>query len=397
MNLHEYQAKALLSDYGVTVPAGLLLTKSSDTSVVEKHLPESQLGRWVVKAQVHSGARGKAGGVKLVEDVQSALDAARELLGTRLVTHQTGPDGLPVEAVLVEPAAAIARECYLALTVDRALQRVVMIASSQGGMDIETVARTSPDSIRRCVINPTIGLAGYQARELAFSLGLEGAQVKAFVTMALNLYRAFVERDAALMEINPLAVLDDGNLSVVDAKIALDDNASYRQPEWWSRRDANQEDPAERKAIEHGLNYVSLDGNIACMVNGAGLAMATMDLIKHAGGSPANFLDVGGGTSAEKVTAAFKLILENVRVDAILVNIFGGIVRCDLIAEGIIEAAREVSLQVPTVVRLAGTNAEQGRRMLAQSGLQLTAEDDLASAARTAVALAEKHGESAKR
>lgn len=247
------------------------------------------------------------------------------------------------------------------------------------------------------MINPTLGLAGYQARELAFSLGLEGAQIKAFVTMALNLYRAFVERDAALMEINPLAVLDDGGLSVVDAKVALDDNASYRQPEWWARRDTNQEDPAERKAIEHGLNYVSLDGNIACMVNGAGLAMATMDLIKHAGGSPANFLDVGGGTSAEKVTAAFKLILENARVDAILVNIFGGIVRCDLIAEGIIEAAREVSLEVPTVVRLAGTNAEQGRRMLAQSGLQLTAEDDLASAARAVVALAEKHGESTKR
>ncbi|MDG4866983.1 ADP-forming succinate--CoA ligase subunit beta [Guyparkeria sp. 1SP6A2] len=397
MNLHEYQAKALLSDYGVAVPAGLLLTTSSDKSVVEEHLPESQPGRWVVKAQVHSGARGKAGGVRLVEGVSAVLEAAHALLGTRLVTHQSGPDGLPVETVLVEPAAAIARECYLALTVDRELERAVMIASSQGGMDIETVARTSPESIRRCVINPTVGLAAYQARDLAFSLGLEGVQIKAFVTMALNLYRAFVERDAALMEINPLAVLDDGNLSVVDAKIALDDNAGYRQPEWWARRDVTQEDPAERKAIEHGLNYVSLDGNIACMVNGAGLAMATMDLIKHAGGSPANFLDVGGGTSAEKVTAAFKLILENARVDAILVNIFGGIVRCDLIAEGIIEAAREVSLEVPTVVRLAGTNAEQGRRMLAQSGLQLTAEDDLASAARAAVALAEEHGEAAKR
>jgi len=263
-----------------------------------------------------------------------------------------------------------------------------MVASSQGGMDIEAVAEQHPESIHRAVVNPTVGLGAYQARELAFALGLPVDQMKGFVSLALKLYRAFIERDAALIEINPLAALTDGELAIVDAKVALDDNAEYRQAEWWKRRDIAQEDPAERKAIDHGLNYVSLDGNIACMVNGAGLAMATMDLIQHAGGKPANFLDVGGGTSAAKVTEAFKLILENPRVEAILVNIFGGIVRCDLIAEGIIEAAREVALEVPTVVRLAGTNAEQGRRMLAESGLALTAEDELAAAANRAVALA---------
>jgi succinyl-CoA synthetase beta subunit len=290
--------------------------------------------------------------------------------------------------LLVEPAADIRHEYYLAVTVDRALQRVVMVASSQGGMDIETVAEQHPESIHRAVVNPTVGLGAYQARELGFALGLAAAQMKVFVSLALKLYRAFIERDAALIEINPLAGLADGQLAIVDAKVALDDNAEYRQADWWRRRDIAQEDPAERKAIDHGLNYVSLDGNIACMVNGAGLAMATMDLIQHAGGMPANFLDVGGGTSAAKVTEAFKLILENSRVEAILVNIFGGIVRCDLLAEGIIEAAREVALEVPTVVRLAGTNAEQGRRMLAESGLALTAEDDLAAAANRAVALA---------
>ncbi|WP_322521317.1 ADP-forming succinate--CoA ligase subunit beta [Guyparkeria halophila] len=387
MNLHEYQAKSLLSEFGIPVPSGALIRSADDVGDGAR-LSASESGRWVVKAQVHSGARGKAGGVRLVGDVAGVSQAASELLGTRLVTTQSGPAGLPVETLLVEPAASIRHEYYLAVTVDRALQRVVMIASSQGGMDIEAVAERHPQSIHRAVVNPTVGLGAYQARELGFSLGLGADQMKAFVSLALKLYRAFTERDAALIEINPLAELADGQLAIVDAKVALDDNAEYRQADWWQRRDVAQEDPAERKAIDHGLNYVSLDGNIACMVNGAGLAMATMDLIQHAGGMPANFLDVGGGTSAAKVTEAFKLILANPRVEAILVNIFGGIVRCDLIAEGIIEAAREVALEVPTVVRLAGTNAEQGRRMLAESGLALTAEDDLAAAANRAVVLA---------
>ncbi|RRQ20267.1 ADP-forming succinate--CoA ligase subunit beta [Guyparkeria sp. SCN-R1] len=387
MNLHEYQAKSLLSEFGIPVPPGALVQSADDVGDGTR-LPASESGRWVVKAQVHSGARGKAGGVRLVDNVAGVTQAANDLIGTRLVTLQSGPVGLPVDSLLVEPAADIRHEYYLAITVDRALQRVVMVASSQGGMDIEAVADQHPESIHRAVVNPTVGLAAYQARELAFSLGLSADQMKVFVSLALKLYRAFIERDAALIEINPLAALADGQLAIVDAKVALDDNAEYRQAQWWQRRDIAQEDPAERKAIDHGLNYVSLDGNIACMVNGAGLAMATMDLIQHAGGMPANFLDVGGGTSAAKVTEAFKLILENPRVEAILVNIFGGIVRCDLIAEGITEAAREVALEVPTVVRLAGTNAEQGRRMLAESGLALTAEDDLAAAANRAVALA---------
>ncbi|MFI9652700.1 ADP-forming succinate--CoA ligase subunit beta [Guyparkeria halopsychrophila] len=395
MNLHEYQAKALLSEFGIPVPSGTLI-ESADEVGDGSRLPTSESGRWVVKAQVHSGARGKAGGVRLVDDVPGVTQAASDLLGTRLVTLQSGPNGLPVDSLLVEPVAGIQHEYYLAVTVDRALQRVVMVASSQGGMDIEAVAEQLPESIHRAVVNPTVGLGAYQARELAFALGLGAGQVKDFVSLALKLYSAFVERDAALIEINPLAALTDGQLAIVDAKVALDDNAGYRQAEWWQRRDIAQEDPAERKAIEHGLNYVSLDGNIACMVNGAGLAMATMDLIQHAGGRPANFLDVGGGASAAKVTEAFKLILENPRVEAILVNIFGGIVRCDLIAEGLIEAAREVALDVPTVVRLAGTNADQGRRMLAESGLALTAEDDLAAAANRAVALAHTSREAAR-
>ncbi|MGM0517492.1 MAG: ADP-forming succinate--CoA ligase subunit beta [Pseudomonadota bacterium] len=383
MNLHEYQAKTLLSEHGVTVPPGVVISSPADRL---DSLPDSPGGNWVVKAQIHSGARGKAGGVVPARNEAEVDEAVRSLLGTRLVTQQSGPEGLPVESVLVEPGADIRREFYLAMAVDRERQRVVLIASAQGGMDIETVAADSPDAIERVTINPTVGLQAYQAREVGFAIGLSAVQMRDFVALATRSYQAFVASDASLLEINPLAELDDGALAVIDAKVALDDNAMYRHKALWSNRDVNQEDPAEREAIEHGLNYVSLDGNIACMVNGAGLAMATMDLIKHAGGRPANFLDVGGGTSAAKVTEAFKLILRNPRVEAILVNIFGGIVRCDLIAEGIIEAAREVVLEVPTVVRLAGTNAELGRQMLSESGLNLVAEDDLARAAETAVA-----------
>ncbi|MFW5954839.1 MAG: ADP-forming succinate--CoA ligase subunit beta [Guyparkeria sp.] len=395
MNLHEYQAKAMLARHGVAVPPSKLLSDVSQGSEADE-LPESADDRWVVKAQVHSGARGKAGGVILARGAEEVTAAARKLLGSRLVTQQTGPAGLPVEHVLVEPGADIRKEFYIALALDRTLQRVVLIASSQGGMDIEAVAEQTPESIRRVVVNPTVGLQAYQARQVAFALGLESGQVRDLVRMLLQAYQAFIASDASLIEINPLAEVADGTLTVLDAKVSLDDNAGYRQQALWAGRDVNQEDEAEREAIEHGLNYVSLDGDIACMVNGAGLAMATMDLIKHAGGMPANFLDVGGGTSAAKVTEAFKLILRNPRVEAILVNIFGGIVRCDLIAEGIIEAAREVSLEVPTVVRLAGTNAELGRQMLSESGLNLTAEDDLAKAAEAAVALAKQHRGAAK-
>ncbi|MFP4640164.1 MAG: ADP-forming succinate--CoA ligase subunit beta [Guyparkeria sp.] len=395
MNLHEYQAKAMLARHGVAVPPSKLLSDVSQGSEADE-LPESADDRWVVKAQVHSGARGKAGGVILARGAEEVAAAARKLLGSRLVTQQTGPAGLPVEHVLVEPGADIRKEFYIALALDRTLQRVVLIASSQGGMDIEAVAEQTPESIRRVVVNPTVGLQAYQARQVAFALGLESGQVRDLVRMLLQAYQAFIASDASLIEINPLAEVADGTLTVLDAKVSLDDNAGYRQQALWAGRDVNQEDEAEREAIEHGLNYVSLDGDIACMVNGAGLAMATMDLIKHAGGMPANFLDVGGGTSAAKVTEAFKLILRNPRVEAILVNIFGGIVRCDLIAEGIIEAAREVSLEVPTVVRLAGTNAELGRQMLSESGLNLTAEDDLAKAAEAAVALAKQHRGAAK-
>jgi succinyl-CoA synthetase beta subunit len=392
MNLHEYQAKTLLSEHGVPVPSGVVISRPVDRLDSDRldSLPDSPGGSWVVKAQVHSGARGKAGGVVLARNEAEVDEAVHKLLGTRLVTKQSGPDGLPVESVLVEPGADIRREFYLAMAVDRERQRVVLIASARGGMDIETVAAESPDAIEQFAINPTVGLQAYQARQAGFAIGLAAEQMRDFVALTTRAYRAFVDSDASLLEINPLAELADGALAVIDAKMALDDNAMYRHKTLRSERDVQQEDPAERAAIEHGLNYVSLDGNIACMVNGAGLAMATMDLIEHAGGRPANFLDVGGGTSAAKVTEAFKLILRNPRVEAILVNIFGGIVRCDLIAEGIIEAAREVVLEVPTVVRLAGTNAELGRRMLSESGLKLVAEDDLARAAASVVALAKQ-------
>lgn len=393
MNLHEYQAKKLLSEYGVAVPPGVVISNPAEWPDA---LPPSPDGRWIVKAQVHSGARGKAGGVILARGEAEVGEALRSLLGSRLVTQQSGPEGLPVERVLVEPGADIRREFYLAMAVDRERERVVLIASARGGMDIETVAAESPDAIEQFAINPTVGLQAYQARQAGFAIGLAAEQMRDFVSLTTRAYRAFVDSDASLLEINPLAELADGALAIIDAKMALDDNAMYRHKALRAERDIQQEDPAERAAIEHGLNYVSLDGNIACMVNGAGLAMATMDLIEQAGGRPANFLDVGGGTSAAKVTEAFKLILENPRVEAILVNIFGGIVRCDLIAEGIIEAAREVALDVPTVVRLAGTNAEQGRRMLAESGLALTAEDDLAAAAGRAVALANTSREAAR-
>ena len=385
MNLHEYQAKALLAGFNVPVAPGLVINHPAQAA--DDQLPASDEGRWVIKAQIHSGARGKAGGVRVAGSPEEVRTMAAELLGRTLVTQQTGAAGLPVHQLLIEPTAAIARELYLALTLDRHAQRIVVIASRHGGMDIEQVAEQHPASILRVHINPTVGLMAYQARQIGFALGLDEVALKAFPALLRGLYDAFLRHDADLIEINPLAVTDRGSLLAVDAKIAIDGNAAFRQKTLFAAKDVTQEDPTEVAAQASGLNYISLTGDIACMVNGAGLAMATMDLIQSAGGSPANFLDVGGGTSTEKVAAAFKLILANPRVTAILVNIFGGIVRCDLIAHGIIAAAREVGLSLPTVVRLEGTNAEEGRRLLAESGLNLVAEHDLAAAAARVVTL----------
>jgi succinyl-CoA synthetase beta subunit len=385
MNLHEYQAKALLARFAVPVSPGLVVNQSVEAA--PERLPASQDGRWVVKAQIHSGARGKAGGISLADSPEAVQTQAAKLLGRTLITAQTGSTGLPVHQVLIEPAVAIARELYLAMTIDRQSQRVVVIASAEGGMDIEEVSEKNPGAILRLQVNPTVGLMAYQARQLAFALGLTNSAFKQFPALLRGMYDAFIAEDADLIEINPLAVTQENHLLAVDAKITIDSNAAYRQKALFDQRDLTQEDPTEVAARSSGLNYISLTGEIACMVNGAGLAMATMDLIQSAGGQPANFLDVGGGTSTEKVAAAFKLILANPRVRAILVNIFGGIVRCDLIATGIITAAKEVGLTIPTVVRLEGTNAAEGRQMLADSGLGLIAENDLAKAAERVVAL----------
>ena len=383
MNLHEYQAKELFGQYGIAVPQGRVVA-----SIGEAERAVQTVGgrRWVVKAQVHAGGRGKAGGVKLVDGVDALKQAVDGLLGSRLVTHQSGAAGQPVNQVLVEGTCDIARELYLGMVVDRARQRVVFMASSAGGMDIEEVAATAPERIMTVAVDPVAGLQPYQCRQVAFGLGLQGEQVKGLGVMMSGLYRLFSERDASLVEINPLVVTHDGGLMALDAKINIDENALYRQPALGELRDASQEDEREYRAQQHGLNYVRLDGNIGCMVNGAGLAMATMDLIQLHGGAPANFLDVGGGTNADKVAEAFKLILSDDKVKAILVNIFGGIVRCDLIAEGIIKAVREVGIHLPVVVRLEGTNVELGRRMLADSGLEIAAADDLTAAAQQAVA-----------
>ncbi|HXO65072.1 MAG TPA: ADP-forming succinate--CoA ligase subunit beta [Steroidobacteraceae bacterium] len=387
MNLHEYQAKELFRGYGISVPAGQVAASAEEAAAAARALGG---GVWVVKAQVHAGGRGKAGGVKLVRDLDAVRAAAGELLGKRLVTPQTPADGLPVERVYVEAGSDIAREIYVSLTLNRERGRIALIVSAAGGMEIEEVAHRTPEKILSVNIHPTAGLQAYQARELAFGLGLQGPQVGEFQSLVTALYRLYIEKDLSLVEINPLIVTRAGALVALDAKVNVDANALPRHPELARLRDASQEDPMERRASEHDLNYVSLDGNIACMVNGAGLAMATMDLIKLHGGEPANFLDVGGGATAERVTAAFELILSNPKVRAVLVNIFGGIVRCDLIAEGVITAVKRVGVRVPVVVRLEGTNADKARAMLAQSGLAITPAEDLTDAARKVVAAARK-------
>ena len=385
MNLHEYQAKHLFADYGVAVPDGQMVTSVGEAREAARALGGS---RWAVKAQVHAGGRGKGGGVRLVDSEAALEEAVKAMLGMRLVTHQTGPRGLPVDRLLVEAPCDIARELYLGALIDRARQRVVFMASGEGGMDIEAVAARTPEKILSVAVDPVAGLQPYQCRQLAFGLGLEGAQIRELTRTMLGLYRLFTERDLSLVEINPLVVTGDGRLLALDAKVNVDDNALFRQKALEELRDPSQEDPTEHKAQQFDLNYVTLDGNIGCMVNGAGLAMATMDIIKLHGGEPANFLDVGGGTTAERVAEALKLIVGDHKVEAILVNIFGGIVRCDLIAEGIVAAIQEVELDIPVVVRLEGTNAEQGREILARSGLAVTAAADLADAAAKAVAAA---------
>ncbi len=385
MNLHEYQAKQVFSAYGIPVPAGRIAASAEEAISAAEALGGDI---WVVKAQVHAGGRGKAGGVKLAKDTQSVGSAAAAMLGTRLTTKQTGPEGLPVERVYVEQGSKIEREIYLSMTLNREAGQIALVGSAAGGMDIEEVAATEPEKITTVNIHPAAGLQPYQCRRMAFALGFSGAQIGEFQKIAMALYKLYLEKDASLVEINPLIVTGDGSLVALDAKINIDANAIYRQERLALMRDESQEDPMELKASQHDLNYVSLDGDIACMVNGAGLAMATMDLIKLHGGSPANFLDVGGGATAERVTVAFNLILSNPRVKAILVNIFGGIVRCDLIAEGVITAVRNVGVKVPVVVRLEGTNADKAREMLASSGLKVIAAADLTDAAQKVVAAA---------
>ncbi len=378
MNIHEYQAKSLLAQYGVAIPSGKVAFNVADALVAARDLG-GQI--WVVKAQIHAGGRGKGGGVKVVDSLEKVEQAANDILGMQLITHQTGSAGKQVKRIYIEDGCDIARELYLGMLVDRASSRITVIASTEGGMEIEEVATNTPEKIIKVVIDPAIGLQPFHARKLAFGLGLSGVQVHSAVKFMHAMYRAFTSLDASMIEINPLVVTGDGELLALDAKMNFDGNGLFRHPEIAALRDLDEEDPAEVEASEHELNYIKLDGSIGCMVNGAGLAMATMDIIKLYGGSPANFLDVGGGATSERVTVAFKIILADANVKGILVNIFGGIMHCDVIAQGIVVAAQEVALDVPLVVRLEGTNAEQGKTILANSGLPIQAADNLGDAA----------------
>jgi len=387
MNLHEYQAKQVFASYDMPVPNNQVVESASAVSAALDKLVGD---RWVVKAQVHAGGRGKAGGVKLLDSVEAVTQAVDDMLGTSLVTYQTNAQGQPINQVLIEEISNISRELYLGAVIDRASQRVVIMASTEGGMEIEKVAAETPDKILKTTLNPLTGLQPYQSRELAFGLGLEGDQIKQFVCLLDGFAKMFVEKDLSLVEINPLVVTAEGQLICLDGKINIDDNALYRQKEILAMRDESQEDERENRAKEWDLNYISLDGDIGCMVNGAGLAMATMDLIKLCGGEPANFLDVGGGATKERVSEAFKIILSDSNVKGVLVNIFGGIVRCDLIAEGIIGAVEEVHVNVPVVVRLEGNNAERGSRLLSESDVNIIAADGLTDAAEKIVAEVQK-------
>jgi succinyl-CoA synthetase beta subunit len=383
MNLHEYQAKQVLRDYGIATPRGMAIASASEADGV---IAELGGDAWVVKAQIHAGGRGKAGGVKLVKSREALLEAVNALLGKQLVTYQNAPDGQMVSRLLIEETLPIARELYLSLTVDRESERIVLVASGSGGMEIEEIALTSPEKILRETCDPLWGLQDFQCRALAFGLGLEGTQIGEFGKLAKGLYKLFRESDLAMVEINPLIVTATGSLVALDCKIGIDDNALYRRKKLAEMSDPTQIDPKEVAAKEFDLNYIALAGNIGCMVNGAGLAMATMDLIKLHGGQPANFLDVGGSATADTVAKAFKIILSDANVKAILVNIFGGIMRCDIIAEGIITAVKEVGVKVPVIVRLEGTNVELGQKMLAESGVGVISASDLTDAAKRAVA-----------
>jgi succinyl-CoA synthetase beta subunit len=387
MNIHEYQAKGLLRDYGVSVLRGQVAYTPEEAEQAARALGGPV---WVVKAQIHAGGRGKGGGVKLAKSVEEVRQLANQMLGMMLITHQTGPAGRQVRRVYVEDGCDIARELYLGAIVDRASSRITLMASTEGGVEIEEVAKATPEKIILVDIDPAAGFQAYHGRKIAFALGLEGKQVSKAVAFMRSLYRAFSELDASLVEINPLVVTAAGDLVALDAKMNFDSNALYRQPKVMQLRDLDEEDAQEVEASRHELNYIKLDGNIGCMVNGAGLAMATMDIIKLYGGEPANFLDVGGGATKERVTAAFKLLLADPKVESVLVNIFGGIMRCDVIAEGVVAAAREVNMNVPLVVRLEGTNVDLGKQILAESGLAITAANDLADAAEKIVGAAGK-------
>ena len=385
MKIHEYQAKELLRGYGIPVPRG----KAAATPEEAREAAEELQGKTVVKAQIHAGGRGKGGGVKSAASPDEAFAAAWAILGMQLVTHQTGPEGKKVRSVLVEEASAVRKELYLSLVVDRSKGRecVVFMASEAGGMEIERVAATTPEKIVRCAVHPVVGFSPFQARKLSAALGLDAEQRKPFAEIVRNLYRLFLEKDCSLLEINPLAITEDGRLLALDTKINFDDDGLYRHPEIREMRDPDEEDPLEVAAKNASVNYVKLDGNVGCMVNGAGLAMTTMDLIKMAGGEPANFLDVGGSASAEQIEKAFRILTSDPNVKCILVNIFGGILRCDRVSAGLIQAAKNIEMKLPMVVRLQGTNVEEGRRMLQESGLRFTVADGLYEAAEKAVSL----------
>ena len=383
MDIHEYQAKELLAGFGVPIPRGGLAYSPEQATYRARDIGGDA---WVVKAQIHSGARGKAGGIRFCRNHDELWDAASDLLGSRLVTHQTGPQGKVVYRLYVEEASAIEREIYLGLVLDRKAERVIVIASGSGGMEIEEIAASAPETIIRETVEPAVGMQAFQAREIAFALGLAPGQIQPAVEAILGCYRAFRELDATMVEINPLAVIADGSILALDAKMAFDDNALFRRPQISELRDKSQEDSRESRAADRGLSYVGLDGNIGCIINGAGLAMATMDMIKHAGGEPANFLDIGGGATPDRVTKAFNLVLSDEAVEAILVNIFAGINRCDWVAQGVVQAIEQIDLRVPLVVRLAGTNVEEGRRILEESGLPIITAETLADAAEKVVA-----------
>ena len=383
MNIHEYQAKALLADFGVNVLRGAVAYTPEEAERAARGLGGPV---WVVKAQIHAGGRGKGGGVKLARSVEEVRQFAGQILGMDLITHQTGPGGRLVRRVYVEDGCEIERELYLGALIDRVTSRVTLMASAEGGVEIEEVAKRNPEQILTVTIDPAAGFQPFHGRKLAFGLGLEGKQVSKAVAFMRGIYRAFTDLDASLVEINPLVITKGGDVVALDAKMNFDSNALFRQPKVTQLRDLDEEDPHEIEASRHELNYIKLDGNIGCMVNGAGLAMATMDIIKLYGGEPANFLDVGGGATKERVTAAFKLLLSDPKVEGVLINIFGGIMRCDVIAEGVVAAAREVNLNVPLVVRLEGTNVELGKQIISDSGLEITPANDLADAAEKIVA-----------